>query len=229
MMGLLIYVAHHPEIAGRSATIGAKASMVGNADWPSFWNLLIQVILSLGTMGFGIAASWVFGREYSDRVIKDLLALPISRFTIVISKFMVIAVWCIILTLTLWIVGFVTGLAVHIPNWSTRSALNNLATFLISSVLTILLCAPVGFIASIGRGFLLPIGFVLLTLVMTNLVGVGIPGFAPYFPWAFPALFSGIVGQALPGPDAWSYILFIATVSLGFLGTALWWRFADHT
>ena len=229
MMGLLIFVSHHPEIAGRSATIGAKASMVGNGDWPSFLSLLIQVILSLGTMGFGIVASWVFGREYSDRVIKDLLALPISRLTIVVSKFIVIIVWCIFLSLILWIIGFLTGLAVHIPNWSSEIAIHDFITFLISGILTILLCTPVAFIASLGRGFLLPIGFVLFSLVITQLVCVGVPGIAPYFPWAFPALFSGIAGQAIPPPCVLSYIIFSITVVFGFLGTAYWWRFADQT
>jgi ABC-2 type transport system permease protein len=229
MMGLLILVAHHPEVAGRSATVSAKASLVGNADWPSFWSLLIQVILSLGTMGYGFVASWVFGREYSDRVIKDLLALPISRLTIVISKFIVITVWCIVLTLTLWIVGFFAGLAVHMPNWSTQNAFDNFSVYLTSSFLTILLCTPVAFIASLGRGFLLPIGFTIFTLIMTNLVCVGVPGFSPYFPWAFPAFFSGITGDALPHLNAWSYLIFISTVLSGFIGTGLWWRFADQT
>jgi len=51
----------------------------------------------------------------------------------------------------------------------------------------------------------------------------------PYFPWAFPALFSGIAGQSIPSPNVWSYLIFIATVILGYLGTAFWWRFADQT
>lgn len=228
MMGLLALVAHHPEIAGRSAAINSKASIVGKADWPSFWNLLIQVVLSLGVMGFGFVASWVFGREFSDRAVKDLLALPVSRLVMVFSKFIVITLWCFALMLVLWIAGFATGLAVHIPNWSTRSALDNFVVFTKSGSLTILLCSPVAFIAGIGRGYLLSIGFVLLTLVMTNLVALGVPGFAPYFPWAFPALFSGVTGQALPHLNIWSYPIFVITVVCGYAGTALWWRFADQ-
>jgi ABC-2 type transport system permease protein len=92
-----------------------------------------------------------------------------------------------------------------------------------------LLCAPVAFVASLGRGYLLPIGFVLLTLIMTNLVAVGAPDFAPYFPWAFPALISGVAGQAVPHPNAGSAIIFIATVIAGYAGTVLWWRYADQT
>jgi ABC-2 type transport system permease protein len=229
MLGLLVLVARHPEFSGRSATIGAKASIVGNADWPSFCNLLIQMVLSLGVLGYGIVASWVFGREYADRVIKDLLALPIARHTIVVSKFVAVAMWCIVLTVVLWAVGFAIGWAVHIPKWSTVDAFNSFKTFLLSSTLTILLCTPVAFFASLSRGYLLPIGFVLLSLIMTNLIAVGAPGLAPYFPWAFPALLSGIIGQDIPHPNAWSFILFIITVILGYVGTVVWWRCADQT
>jgi hypothetical protein len=62
-----------------------------------------------------------------------------------------------------------------------------------------------------------------------ELVCFGVPGIAPYFPWAFPALFSGITGQAIPPPCLLSYIIFGITVVFGFRGTAYWWRFADQT
>ncbi|SEM24697.1 hypothetical protein SAMN04488688_110155 [Paenibacillus sp. cl141a] len=32
-----------------------------------------------GLLGFGLMTSWTFGREYSDRTLKALLGLPISR------------------------------------------------------------------------------------------------------------------------------------------------------
>ena len=58
MMGLLVLASKHPEIAGKSATISAKASVIGKADWPSYFDLLIQIILALGPLGFGIRHYW---------------------------------------------------------------------------------------------------------------------------------------------------------------------------
>jgi len=229
MMGLLMFVTKHPELAGRSATLSAKASRLGNADWPNFLNLLIQTILALGPIGYGIVTSWVFGREYTDRVIKDILALPVPRSSIVIAKFLVVFIWNILLTLTLFIMATVTGWIVNIPGWSSPLVWQAFMTFFGSGLLTIILCTPVAFVASSSRGYLLPIGFVILVLIMTQLVGMGMPNVMPYFPWAIPALFSGLAGSALPQHGVLSYFILGLTGIFGFLGTIAWWNFADQT
>jgi ABC-2 type transport system permease protein len=230
MLGLLMYVAHHPEIAGRSATISAKTSALGNADWPSFLYLLVQIVLAMGPIGFGMVTAWVFGREYSDRVIKDLLALPVSRTVIVVSKFIVILIWCTILAAVLFITGILAGLVVGMPLWSAQIAVHTSIIFTGSFMLTMFLCTPVAFLASVSRGYLLPVGFAIFTLIMTNFVAMGVPNIMPYFPWGIPALYSGVAGrESLPHAGAISYFILAATSIAGFAGTVAWWRFADQT
>jgi len=122
------------------------------------------------------------------------------------------------------------GLAIHIPGWPAAHAWHAFLKFAGSSVLTLLLCTPVAFIASASRGYLLPVGFAILTLIMTNFVAMGVPNMAPYFPWAVPALYSGIAGrEALPHAGAISYFILAATCVIGLSGTVAWWRFADQT
>jgi ABC-2 type transport system permease protein len=57
----------------------------------------------------------VFGREYSDRTLKDLLALPTLRSAIVLAKFVVVASWSAALTVV--ILTAVAGLAGTIIWW----------------------------------------------------------------------------------------------------------------
>lgn len=228
MMGLMTWVSRYPILAGQSTLVSAKASFFQD-NWSFYLQLLLQIILSLGTIGFGIVSAWVFGREYIDRVITDLLALPIHRSTIVLSKFIIIIVWSFFLSLILFIFGLLTGWAVNIPGWSFELTYHYFIIFVGISILTILISTPAAFIASFSRGYLAPIGYVISTLILTNLVVLGIPILAPYFPWAIPALIGGVAGPNLPYPGLVSYIILVSTFILGLIGTLAWWRYADQT
>jgi ABC-2 type transport system permease protein len=82
--GFFMLILKDPEMAQRMGFISTKAQIAGTADWPSYLGLLAQAVAIGGLIIFGFVSSWVFGREYADRTIKDLLALPISRTSIVI-------------------------------------------------------------------------------------------------------------------------------------------------
>jgi ABC-2 type transport system permease protein len=228
MMGMLVVVAKHPELAGKSALLKSKASFVGKADWPAFFGLLNQVIMSAGTVGFGIVASYVFGREYSDRVVKDLLALPVSRMEIVLSKFLIVFVWGVFLSLVFFASGLTTGIIANIEGWSYDLAIQEFILFEGGAILTVLLCTPVAFLASYSRGYLLPIAFIILIIMVTQVAFMGVPEWTPYFPWALPALFCQIAGAATPELNLWSYLIYCAACFLGLMATISWWRFADQ-
>lgn len=228
IMGLLMFLSMHPEIANRSSTLQMKTSFLGGSDWKAYYNLLMQIILTVGVIGSGIISSWVFGREFSDRVIKDLLALPVPRSSIVISKLTVLFAWSILLSLVVLASAMGTGWAVGIPGWSAGGLIPFLKMYLSCTLLNALLITPVAFVASAGRGYILPISFVILIMILTQILFVALPGLTFWFPWALPALFSGVAGQAIPSPGFVSYFLFSLTVLAGLLGTMAWWHFADH-
>lgn len=228
MMGLMVLVSKYPALAGQSTLVSAKSSFFKD-NWHSYFELLIQLILAFGTLGFGIVSGWVFGREYVDRVVTDLLALPIHRSTIVLSKFIIILIWSLLLSLTIFVFGLLTGLAVNIAGWSVGTAYHYFIVFLEASFLTILISTPAASIASFSRGYLAPIGYVIATLIITNIVALGTPSIAPYFPWAIPGLISGLLGPNFPYPGIISYIILFSTSILGVISTLAWWRFADQT
>lgn len=228
MMGLLMLVAKHPEIAENSAIISTKASLIAKADWPTYTALLLQMALVLGALGSGIVTIWIFGREYSDRVIKDILAIPVSRFNIVFAKSIITLIWSLLLLLVLYVTGILTGFLIRLDDLSQGLLLQSTSTFWLTSILTVLLFTPVSLITSMSRGYLLPIGFIILMMIVTQLVGFGLPFLMPYFPWAIPAVISGVAGPAVPDADFLSWTILIMTVLLGFIGTAAWWRYADQ-
>lgn len=228
MMGLMFFVQKHPEISAKLGMIGTKATMLrlGKADWTAYLVFLTQGMAGIGLMGFGFVTSWVFGREFSDHTVKDILALPVSRSFIVLAKFIVVVIWCVILIFIYFASGVIFGQIIEISGWSREIIIQNAYTYSATSLLTLLLCSPVAFFASYSRGYLLPIGFVILTLLMANFTGL--VGLGPYFPWAIPGLFSAPAGSEGMQLSAASYIILSFTSVLGFVGTIAWWRFADQ-
>jgi ABC-2 type transport system permease protein len=228
MLGFLMLVAKHPEIAGNSDILSTKASFISKADWHGFFGLMLQMALSLGLVGPSIVTIWVFGREYSDRVIKDLLALPVSRVNIVLAKFVIAFIWSLLLMSLLFVCALLAGLAVHLDGWTNELFLHNLKIYSVVSLMTILLFPVITLITCMSRGYLLPVGVTILILISTQFIFLGLPSITPYFPWAIPGLVSGVAGPFSPKPELISYVIFGFTTILGIAGTAAWWRYADQ-
>ncbi|MBK7711180.1 MAG: ABC transporter permease [Bacteroidales bacterium] len=99
MMSLVMFVQKYPEISAKLGMIGDKASLLrfGEPDWKNYFRLLIEGMSGVGLVGTGFVTSWIFGREFSDHTIKDILSLQVSRVYIVISKFIMVVLWSVIL------------------------------------------------------------------------------------------------------------------------------------
>jgi ABC-2 type transport system permease protein len=93
--------------------------------------------------------------------------------------------------------------------------------------MTLLLMTPVAFIASMGRGYLPPLGFAVLTIFLAQVIAA--TGWGDWFPWAVPALFSGAAGARAELMGVHSYILVILAGIAGLAATFYWWRTADQT
>lgn len=225
--GLFMYILKDPENAQKMGIISAKAQLAGSADWPSFFGLIAQAVSIGGMMAFGFVTSWIFGREFSDRTIKDLLALPILREYIVISKFIVVFIWCFLLSILVFLLALVVGYQVDIPGYSSEILKQGALVFFICTILTLMLSAPVGFFATIGKGYLSPLGYVIFTMIIAQIIAT--TGYGYYVPWSIPALASGIDGSGAITIEPISYIIVIITSLVGMIGTALWWRYADQS
>ncbi len=200
--------------------------MAGTADWPTFLGLLGQAAAVGGLILFGFIGSWVFGREYSDRTVKDLLALPTPRFSLVLAKFTVVVAWSALLTGVIYLIGLGVGAAVGLPATSADVFWQGTRTVIITTGLTILLVTPVAFFASAGRGYLPPMGFAILTVILAQIVAAA--GWGEYFPWSVPALNAGMAGPAYAQLGVFSYLIVVLTSLLGTIATFGWWTFADQ-
>ena len=57
----------------------------------------------------------------------------------------------------------------------------------LTACLTMVVAMPFAFFASVGRGYLLPMGVAILALMLANVIALA--GWGDYFPWAVPGLY----------------------------------------
>lgn len=224
-MALLIFAAKNPALSKNLGLVSEKANLMNYAvlDWPAYLVLMGQVVAAGGFFFFVLAASWVFGREFVDSTLKDLLAVPAPRILLLAAKFFATFLWCAATALVIFAVSLAMGALIHLPGGSGAALLAGGSRVLVVAALVIAVSLPFAFFASVGRGYLLPLGLAILALMMANLVGVA--GWGDYFPWAIPGLYAQ--GQSSLPPI--SYWIVLLTCLAGMAATVLWWSKADQS
>jgi len=223
-IAFLIFVSKNPQISQKLGLVSAKANLMAYAatDWRTYLVLFGQLIAAGGFILFVLVVSWVFGREFVDGTLKDMLAVPVPRYSILLAKFIVTAIWSAALTAVILLGGLLMGAIIKLPAGSPGIILNGSAMVAITGALTIALILPFALFASLGRGYLLPVGVAVLIMMLTNLVAI--VGWAEYFPWAIAGLFAQ--GKS-PLPAA-SYWIVLLTCLAGLAATGLWWQHSDQ-
>jgi ABC-type transport system involved in multi-copper enzyme maturation permease subunit len=225
--GLFMIILKDPEQARALGLISTKAEiMAGTADWPAFFSILLQGQAMGGAILYALITAWVFGREFSDHTAKELLALPTPRGTIVAAKLGLIALWGLGLSLFIFLVGLGVGMAVEIPGGSVALALSSGLDVLHIAALTLMLMPFVALLASAGRGYLPPLGWMILTLALGNIISL--LGWGDWFPWAVPMLISGMGDTHGVQGLLHSYVVVALAFAVGAGSLFAWWRWADQ-
>jgi len=223
-IAFLIFASKNPEISQKLGLISAKANLIAYSatDWPTYLRLFGQIIAAGGFFLFVLAVSWIFGREFADGTLKDMLAVPVQRSSILLAKFTVVTAWCAAMAIIILLFGLVMGAIIQLPGGSLSIIINGITVATITVCLVIAVVLPFALFASVGRGYLLPLGVAVLALMMTNLVAIA--GWGEYFPWAVPGLYAQ--GKSSLAPV--SYSIAFLTAPAGMIATYLWWKYADQ-
>lgn len=225
--GLFMIILKNPERARAMGLISVKAQLfAGAADWPTYFDMLTQGSAVGGAALFAFVAAWVFGREFADHTVKDMLAIPTPRYLIVGAKFMLTALWILGLTVMVYMIGLSVATAVDIPGWSLELAWASFWSLLLTALLNFMLMPFVALFASAGRGYLPPLGWAVSTVAFAQIAAV--LGWGDWFPWTVPSLVSGMMGPRAEHVGMHSYVLVLLTFLAGLLATFAWWQRADQ-
>jgi ABC-2 type transport system permease protein len=223
-VALLILLAKNPELSRELGLISAKANLIAYTatDWPSYLVLFAEIISAGAFFFFILVTSWVFGREFADGTLKDMLAVPVPRSSILLAKFIVVAVWCAAMAIIIFIFGLLMGAIIPLPGGSLSIILHGSTVAAITVCLVIAVVLPFAFFASVGRGYMLPMALAVLTLIMANIMMI--MGWAEYFPWAVPIIYAQGESSLTP----LSYGIVFGTSVVGMIATYIWWKYADQ-
>jgi ABC-2 type transport system permease protein len=223
-IAFLLYVSKNPEIAQKLGLVSAKANLIAYAatDWPAYMQVYGEVIGAAGLILFILIITWIFGREFADGTLKDLLAVPIQRSSLILAKYIVAAIWSGALTMVIFLAGLVMGTIIRFPGGSIGVVLQGLVLVLTTACLVIPVVLPFALFASMGRGYLLPIGIAFLVMMMVNLAVI--VGWGEYFPWAVPMIYA----QGKTSLTPVSYWIVVLTGLAGVIATYFWLKYADQ-
>lgn len=226
--GVFVLLIKDNGLQGLSGAFQAKAAMLSfEANWGSYLGLLSQAAGIGGVLIFGFIASWLFGREYTENTAKDLLALPVSRAKILNAKFFYYVAWALTLAVSNLLLGLLIGAALGLEGWSTAVLAESLKIYFVTSLLALLANTPVAFFALWGKGYLVPLGGVIILLVLAQIIAA--MGLGIYFPWAIPGIFAGSGGEELKMKlNEMSFAILLITGLLGYWASILWWRYSDQ-
>lgn len=224
---LFMWIVREPERAERLGLLGTKADLAAlDASWDTYFQLLTQVTGLGGMILLSVLAAFVFGREYAEGTAKNMLALPIGRHWFVFSKLMVVLVWFAALTAAVLAETVVLGLLLHLPGPSLDTFGRGTADVALASLVAFLLVPPVAWIATLGKGYLPPLGFALVMLLLGNVFGA--TGWGKWFPWSIVPLFAGVAGPRVETLEPGSVVVVVVTFLAGTAATVAHVRYADN-
>jgi ABC-2 type transport system permease protein len=227
MLGLMMMVLKNPELGRRLGLVAAKAQLtVGVADWPTY----LQITGFLFVGGFiimGVVQAFVFGREYAEGTAKNLLTLPVGRAVLVAAKLVVSAAWFLCMAALVYAEALTLGRLIGLPGFSAALLAASLRQAARLAVEVLLLSSVPAWIAVAGRGYLAPLGFSILMLLLGDLFAH--TGWGPWIPWSILLLSAGAGGADAPVPGAGSLLVLIGVFAAGFAATWLHLERVDNT
>ncbi|MDK2981832.1 MAG: type transport system permease protein [Chloroflexota bacterium] len=223
MCAFLFFIYKNPSLSQQLGIVGAKANlMVGEVSWAAYFKIIKEAFAIGGYLIVCLMLAWVFGREFMDHTVKDILAVPVPRGHILAAKLLVVAAWYSLVFAIFYPLCLLMGNLIDLPGFTTALLQQESLNLLLIAALNLLVTLPFAYLASLGRGIMLPIGLAILILVIDNLIAV--IGYGDYFPWAIPGMLSQ--GETL---STASLIIVLATALAGLLATYAWWMTADQS
>ncbi len=190
---------------------------------------LLYIMLLINMMIYVAIAAYLFSREYTEKSLKTILPLPVSRIAFITGKFIVLFLWTLMLTLVTWAgIYFMLGfyhVVIGMDGFHFAVAIEWLFKFLIGNTLLFFTISPFAFIAEKSKGLVAP-------MIVSAVVGMGSAALSnqelgALYPWtaAFFLTEGRIQSTGYPIPLSAGIIILVSV--MGFLATFEYFKKED--
>src|SRR5699024_11862154 len=74
------------------------------------YNVNLDTVLIIGAPLYGVVTTYLFNREYVEDTIKNILTIPVSRVSSIMSKTPLLFTWIMMSTMIAWFLTLFLGL-----------------------------------------------------------------------------------------------------------------------
>lgn len=142
----------------------------------------LYTLLLIGTLLYGVITAYLFNREYAEDTLKNLLTIPVSRISLIVSKLLLLFLWIIALTFLAWTLTFLLGLIGPYEGLHAGVLTQSLRKFMIGGCLLFLLSTPTLFITLLFKNY---VPTIIFTAIVTMInVALANREYKALFPWS---------------------------------------------
>src|SRR5699024_5702471 len=101
-----------------------------------FYNVDLYTVLIIGAPLYGVVTTYLFNREYVENTIKNILTIPVSRVSFIMSKTLLLFICIMMLTMIYWFLNFFLVLIMK----KLLTLLLSRVSFIINTTLLLFMC-----------------------------------------------------------------------------------------
>ncbi|WP_268489233.1 ABC transporter permease [Bacillus paralicheniformis] len=190
----------------------------------TFSDTNLYIVLLIGVPLYGVITSYLFNREYAESTLKNLLTIPVSRISLIVSKLVLLLIWIMMLTLIAWVLTLLFGLIGQFEGLSSAVLIDGFQQFMIGGALLFFLVSPIIFVTLLFKNYVPTIIFTII-ISMVSIMVYGTE-YSALLPWS--AVWVIASGTFFPEyPPEYSFISVAATTILGLAATIVYFKKID--
>ncbi|SHJ11045.1 bacitracin transport system permease protein [Geosporobacter subterraneus DSM 17957] len=178
----------------------------------------IFIALMIGSLLFGLIATYIINREYQEDTLKNLFTIPVSRTGLLISKLIVLFGWIQILMLAAFLLCLLLGVIGSFEALNISVLTNHFIQYMKTGFLLFCLTPPVLLITMLFKNYVPSIAFTIMVTVIAIIV-INSDDYVSIYPWTVPFVLT--MEKVPPNFSIYPSILSIALMFLASLSGCL--------